>query len=308
MLSPEAIKHDLESGYNLIPLTEIYADPDFNCRGHFTATDVIELANDIAIKGLMTPVIVRPLWPNEAHLAKRGFKYSLVAGFRRYTSYRVNSATVIPGKVEDIKDEFTARDINARENLQRKDLTLWQECQTIRHYWIADWGREQIAQRVGKSPGWVQIRVMLLEMEPEIQEYANQNLLTVEDIRNLHKFKGKERLVRAGRIRDARKAGETKAVKIMVKKPDKPNTKKARKVTQVQDMMEHLRETFDKSDRTLSIPVDKLVSNQGNMFVHRVLAWVTGEITTMDLHLSIRNQCELFGINYQMPEFDMGDT
>lgn len=305
-MSPEAIAHDEQLASPKVLMKEIFSDPDFNSRGYIQAQDVTSLAEDIAKKGLMLPVIIRPLFWDETELKEKGFKYSLVAGFRRYMCYRINDAEKIPASIEHIANVFDAKDVNARENLLRKDLTLWQECMTIKHYWAAEWTREKIADRIGMSPGWVQTRIQLLEMAPEIQAFANDDLLTQADVKMLAKYSGKERLIVANRIRDLRKVGQ-KAVISKLKKPDKPHTKKSRSAFEIQEMMERIRQHCVKIDRTKSMELKYLITDQGNMILHRVLSWSTGVITTLDVHLSLRAFFELFDVKYELPKMDNDD-
>src|SRR4051812_9291295 len=80
-----------------LPLTEIYADEDFNCRGIIDPTSVVELAHDIKQKekelgegkGLISPIIVQP-W-----LKKAGKKWRIVAGYRRFKAHVLNQAKTI---------------------------------------------------------------------------------------------------------------------------------------------------------------------------------------------------------------------
>lgn len=308
-LSERALANDIATGIPLIPVKDIYSDSEFNCRGFFTATDVMELVRDTAERGLLEPIVIRPLWANELEPAAKGFKYSLVAGFRRYTAYKVNNAEAIPAIVRhDIKTEFDARDINAIENLQRKDLTFWQEARSIQHYWVASWGRDQIAQRVSKSSGWVQLRVMLLECEKEIQMAADQGYILPADIRDIHRLKGDERLRVAGRIRDARKSSSTGgtskliAARIAAKKLDKPETKKVRKPPEVQELMESLRKYNRLIDRTKDYPGSYFITEGGNSIAHRIVAWSAGEISTWELHRSLQTYYTQFGVIYVIPE------
>lgn len=306
-MSESAISNDKASGFTLVPLKEIYADPEFNCRGSFTADKVIELARDVGVRGLINPITIRELWDNETEAKKKGFKYSLVAGFRRFSSYRVNEAEVIPCNVKTIDTEFDCRDINAVENLQREQLTYWQEAQSIRHYWIAAWTREDVARRVSKSPGWVQLRYQLLEMEPEIQNAAEQGYITSTDVRELAKFRGVERLQVAGKIRDARKRGEGKNVSVKHRKKDLPNESKQRKPLEIEEMMDIVRTHMSEVDRDQMVLVSDWVTMQGNSLITRLLAWTVGRATNLEVHMEIRDFLKLHGIIYSLPDFDLGD-
>lgn len=302
-LSPEAIQHDSEWEHR-VPVKEIYMDQDFNCRGFIPTQDIVELVKDVAAKGLLQPVVVRELWDTEGKIKDQGYKYSLVSGFRRLSCYKVLNAERVPVHIRKITSEFEARDINAVENLQRKDLTLLQEAVSIRHYWLANWSRQDIAKRVNKSDGWVQIRVMLLQMEPEIQQAAHQGYISSSDIRLLYSFNGAERLKRAGAIRDARKRGE-KGITVRFKKLDKASTKRVRTKSEIQEMMDYIREYAKKVDKDQQISVSNIVSDQGTITpLHRVCAWASGDVTTLDLHTSLKAFFDFLGVHYETPELE----
>ena len=304
MMSELALSNDKASGFPLIPLKEIYADPEFNCRGQFTADKIIELAKDISVRGLINPITLRALWDNESEIQRRGFKYSLVAGFRRFSAYRANEADVIPSNIKEIATEFDCRDINAVENLQREQLTFWQEAMSIKHYWLADWKREEVASRVSKSPGWVQQRYMLLQMEPEIQQAAEQGYITPTDLRELTKFTGIERLQVAGKIRDARKKGETRNIAVKHRKKDKPMEAKIRRPVEIEELMSIIRTHMVEVDKDQMILVGDWVTPQGNSLITRVMAWSTGHASNLDVHIEIRDFLKVHGVVYDMPEFD----
>jgi len=304
-MSQAAIDADKASGYTLISLKEIFADPEFNCRGQISADQIIELANDTAARGLLNPITVRPLWDNETDTKKRGFKYSLVAGFRRYSAYRANEADVIPCNIREIATEFDCRDINAVENLQREQLSFWQEARSIKHYWIADWTRQEIAARVHKSPGWVQHRIQLLEMEPEIHRFAEQGYILPSDIRELSKYTGIERLKIANKIRDARKTGKSSPnLLVKLRKKNRPNEAKIRHRLEVEELMEDLRIYFKEVDKTQMILISEVVSDQGNCILQQIMSWSVGNLTNVELHFALKEFFAIFNVVYDMPEFE----
>lgn len=308
-MTPEAIKNDKELGLPLIPVKAVYLDAEFNCRGAFSPVECTELAKDIARRGLQQPIVVRPLRDEDAeekHLIRRGFIYKMIAGHRRLTAYKINNHHELPSiiKSKDISD-FDARDINAVENLQRKELNLLQECNAIRHYWMAAWSREETAERIGKSPGWVQIRYMLLEMPEEIQEAAGQGYINTTDVRELNKYKNPtEQLRLAGIIRDKRKAGVGKNVTDAIRKKDKASAKKHRGRAQIFEMIGYVQEACKGADQDALIEIAQVNTVGGNNIGTSCLAWCAGEITTIDFHQRLKEYCDQLGIFYELPEFE----
>jgi ParB/RepB/Spo0J family partition protein len=304
-LSARAI--EIDSKKPCVPVKEIFADREWNCRGLITASDVIELANDVAANGLEQPITVRPLWDNEIIPKKQGFKYFLIAGFRRYSAYRANDAVMIPATVRpDLDSDFACRSLNARENLHRKDLNLWQEAVSVRHYWQANWTREEVANEINKSTGWVQIRYTLLNMPDPIQKAAAQGYIKTTDVLELHKYRENqaELLKIAGLLVDKRKEGDRSGALQVTKKKDKASTKKVRKTREIEELQERLQEIFCERDPDKVITVDEIITAGGNGLHTQVLAWAAGNIDSLTLHTHIRDFASAVGLRYEIPDFE----
>ena len=116
-----------------------------------------ELAASIAEVGLMSPI----------HLRKQDGRYEIVAGDCRYQAFQSLGRDVIPAIILDL-DGVNVSILRATENLQRKDLTMIEEARIYRIFHDdhnMTW--DQIAKRVGKSPGLVKRKYDLLKM-PEV--------------------------------------------------------------------------------------------------------------------------------------------
>ena len=315
-MSPEALQNDRELGLPLLPVTKIYLDHEFNCRGQFSAHECIELAQDIGHRGLQQPITVRGIrrerkGPIEADPPniQAEYDYVALAGHRRLTAYRINTAETIPAIVKDAYiDDFQAHDLNAIENLQRKELNLLQEANSIRHYWMAGWSETDCGQRISKSRGWVQTRYQLLCMPEDVQEAAAQGYIRVGDVRDLYTYRDNLEMLRkkANVIKEFRQSGkkDTSVLKRVVKKPDKATDRRHRKREQMLELQAKIQEAFDGYDISdTAIMADDLVSKYGNNLATRVLAWAAGEISSREVHQSIKDYLELFEIPYDMPFF-----
>ena len=103
----------------MIPMSDIFCDSSFNCRGAVAMSEVIDLALDIKERGLDFPLHVQD------YTLKSPFKYRIISGHRRFTALKYNKCTHAPCVVRtDLKDEMEARELNLRENIQRADLTM----------------------------------------------------------------------------------------------------------------------------------------------------------------------------------------
>ena len=105
----------IQSGLANVPISRISPHPD-QPRRHFDEEALNELAASIAQRGVIQPVIVRPL----------GNGYQLVAGERRWRAAQKAQLHEIPALIRDLSD----RDVMALaliENIQREDLNPIEE-------------------------------------------------------------------------------------------------------------------------------------------------------------------------------------
>ena len=117
-----------------VPLSRIYYDADFNCRGAFTLQSVSDLAESIRLrgggielKGLDYPIVIQPI-ADMAGKRPAGFEYRLIAGHRRYRAMEVFLKwTRAPAMIRSGLSEHEARMLNFVENLERKDLNPLEE-------------------------------------------------------------------------------------------------------------------------------------------------------------------------------------
>ena len=105
--------------------------------------------------GLITPVVVRP---------DKGGKYELLAGQRRLMAARLNNWKTINCRIVDADDQQAAVIITT-ENLQRQDLTPFEQAQQIEDLMKRfDNNAHAVAAEIGRSPQWVARRAILLNL------------------------------------------------------------------------------------------------------------------------------------------------
>ncbi len=272
----------MEDEVKMISISEIHADPEFNCRGAIAPIDVIDLAKNIQRNGLLQPVVVSPY--SEELQQKTGFKYRLIMGYRRHKAHQINEATEIQAKIKDVQDDREARILNLSENVKRKDLNIVQEANAIRA--LKDLGatQEDVANELEMSKGWVQVRFMLLDLPEEIHKEAAADMLTQYNIRELYKLRhDKEALYAAvKKIKTHKLSGSKRAFKPINKK--KASTKKQRTKAEVFELMEHCQ------------------MNIGNGLWTRTLAWTAGEINDYEMYSSIKEFADNMGVEYEIPK------
>jgi ParB family transcriptional regulator, chromosome partitioning protein len=129
------------SGLAMLPVAAISAHPE-QPRRHFDEAALNELAASIAQRGVIQPVIVRPLQPG---------RYQLVAGERRWRAAQKAQLHEIPAIVRDLPEREVMA-IALIENLQREDLNPIEEARAY-HRLAESEGLTQaeIARLVDKS-------------------------------------------------------------------------------------------------------------------------------------------------------------
>ena len=269
-----------------IPLNQIDADEDFNCRGKVLPIDVVELAESIRKQGLLQAVLVAKHSPNDAEA--RGKPYRLIAGFRRFKAHEIIEAATINASIIDrVLTEADAKLMNLAENVQRKDLTILQEANALRSFKNVGVKREDVSKKINKSSGWVQIRYMLLDLPEDIQREIDLGIINQTQLRELYsilKEDGKEAVYEAAKEIKLLKAKGKRVISVNPNKK-KINKKSHRKRGEIFDLMNEIQEQLP------------------NGFWSRCLAWCAGEITTMELHISAKEYALEQGLNnhYQIP-------
>ena len=121
--------------------------------------DLAELKASIAEKGIIEPLIVRP----------RGERYGIIAGERRYQAAVQLGLTELPVVVRPA-DESETIELALIENLQRKDLTAFEEAEALQA--LVDrfeYTHEQLARRLGRSRTAITESLSLNAMPEEVQ-------------------------------------------------------------------------------------------------------------------------------------------
>ena len=130
-------------------------------RKEFTADKLDELSASIASRGMIQPVIVRPLGDG---------RYELIAGERRWRAAGQAGLTRIPAVVRHA-ESAEALELALIENIQRQDLNPIETAQAYRHLAETfDFSHEEIAAKVGKERSSITNLLRLLNLPEEIQK------------------------------------------------------------------------------------------------------------------------------------------
>lgn len=160
-------RHETPVG-KMVPLSAIEPDPH---QPRSTMGDLDELVASIRDKGVLEPILVRPRPGAETEDGgPSGVLYRIISGERRYRAAQEAGLYEVPAIEMDVSDE-EALEIALIENLQRKDLTPFEEAEGYRL--LAEqhsYTHEEIAEAVGKSRTVVTESLSLLQMPPRVRD------------------------------------------------------------------------------------------------------------------------------------------
>lgn len=113
---------------------------------------VAELAASIGAHGLLQAVLVRPL---------KGGWYELIAGERRWRAVSLLGWPTMPARVLHHVDDHTAAVLALVENVDREDLTAWEEAQAVARLRerLAEAGRPSAGGELARLFGWSAAKV-----------------------------------------------------------------------------------------------------------------------------------------------------
>lgn len=142
--------------YRDLPLTLLTESPT-NPRRIFEESALKELAETVRDKGVLSPLLVRPL-------SERSFV--IVFGARRFRAAQMAEVATVPVR---IKNMTNAEVLEAQliENLQRRDVHPMEEAEGYKRLLTLDepkYSIEQIAAKVGKTPVYIAQRLKLTEL------------------------------------------------------------------------------------------------------------------------------------------------
>ena len=273
-----------------VKMVELLHDDKFNCRGKIIPMDVLDLAKDVAQRGLDQPIVVRP-WTDPTN---PNIKYKIVAGHRRHMAFQVNKAEEIPAFVRADLDDLAAHMLNFRENLHRVNLNVKQEAHALKYF--LDYKKEgtdrclftekELADIFGQSRGWVQNRKDLLKLPDDIQNEAAAGILSSDNIKLLARITDrKEQYELVRRIKEKKQRGE----KISLK----PS------ITRVNDVLRPSEREKAEIDEMLDLLYDII----GPGLALRCLAWASGNISTSELFATVQEYCKDNDLPFTMPKF-----
>ena len=172
-------RHETPVG-KMIPLSAIEPDPK---QPRTTMGDLDDLVLSIRDKGILEPILVRPL-PGLDGIdgGEAGFLYRIISGERRYRAAQEAGLYEVPAIEMDVTDE-EALEIALIENLQRKDLTPFEEAEGYRMLGESHgYTHEEISEAIGKSRTVITESLSLLQMPPRVRDTVQALGLTSKSL------------------------------------------------------------------------------------------------------------------------------
>ena len=156
-----------EHGFQEVGVLEITPNPN-QPRSQFDREAIEELAHSIADKGVLQPLILRPL--------KNG-KYELIAGERRWLAAKQAGLDTVPAIVREA-DERESMVLALVENLQREDLNAFEQANALQELAVKyELTHEQIGKFVGKSRTAVTNSIRLMQLHKTVLKQLAEGAL-----------------------------------------------------------------------------------------------------------------------------------
>ena len=155
--SPESnTPHNLQT----LPI-EVLQRGQYQPRKDMSAEKLQELANSIAMQGIVQPIVVRSIAPE---------RYEIIAGERRWRAAQLVGLQEVPVVIREI-DDRGAMAIALIENIQREDLNALEEAEALDRL-LTEFAmtHQQVAEAIGKSRATVTNLLRLLDLQSDIKK------------------------------------------------------------------------------------------------------------------------------------------
>jgi len=188
----------------ILPIAQLKPNP-FQPRHTFDSEQLEDLANSIREKGILQPILVRPV-PGVEN------EYQIIAGERRWRAAQKARLHEVPVVIKSLTDS-EALEFALIENIQRADLNAMEEARGYKqlidkfHY-----TQEALGQVIGKSRSHIANTIRLMQLPQVVQDFITSGQLSAGHARTLVGVDDPEKLAReliAGRmnVREAEDRG-----------------------------------------------------------------------------------------------------
>lgn len=150
-----------------LPITDVKPNKE-QPRKNFDEDALAELADSIQQNGILQPILVR----------KKGAKYEIIAGERRYQAAKKAGLKEVPVVICEVSDEDVFK-LALIENLQRSDLNPIEEAQGYRRL-IKEGNltQEELGKVLSKSRSAIANTLRLLDLPKEVQDLMAEGAIS----------------------------------------------------------------------------------------------------------------------------------
>lgn len=144
-------------------------------RSIFDESKLEELAKSISINGIVQPILLR----------RKGMRFELIAGERRWRAAQLAGLTRVPAVLRDVPDDKVL-EIALIENIQREDLNPIEEAGAYKKL-IDTLGltQDMVAERVGRDRSYITNYLRLLRLPEDLQQLLQAGRLSTGHARTL---------------------------------------------------------------------------------------------------------------------------
>ncbi len=158
----------------LIKLEDIETNPD-QPRREFNEKAMQELAQSIKQHGVIVPITVN----------KRGNRYQIIAGERRFRASKMAGLDKIPAYIRVVTEQ-TSMQMALIENIQREDLNAIEIALSLKALLdVTKLTTQQLSERLGKSRSSVSNYIRLLNLPAEVQLALRNDEISMGHARSL---------------------------------------------------------------------------------------------------------------------------
>ena len=145
----------------MIPLGKIDPNPQ---QARSELGNIEELMSSVRAKGVLEPILVRP----------KNDRYEIIAGERRYVASKRVGLKEIPA-IEMIVKDNEAMELALIENLQRKDLDVFEEADGLNALVeIYSYNHAQLAEKIGKARSTITEIVNVARIPKKLRELCRE--------------------------------------------------------------------------------------------------------------------------------------
>ncbi|MBW8309175.1 MAG: ParB/RepB/Spo0J family partition protein [Candidatus Paracaedibacteraceae bacterium] len=219
-------------------------------RRRFDDEQLASLIDSIKTKGIIQPLVVRPLVMDGRHV------YEIIAGERRWRAARTLGLEKVPVVIKEC-DDREALETAIIENIQRDDLTPIEEAEAYQRLITEfNYTQEEMARSIGKSRSHVANMLRLISLPENIKDLINEGKISAGHARTLIKAPNIDEMVQSiiadgMNVREAEKLAKQKKLQIEPSDHEVQSQQIETQLTQILGLKCHLK--INRSGGTLTV-------------------------------------------------------